>query len=130
MKIVDFPKVYREALAYWLAFRNLGFEAAEIFFGFGVVNGHADCIYLQIRTQGKTFTATVGVDPEAIEAEVHETWKLAAQAMNESSESERETCFREHRLGVDLGYYGELVVAISRKGIIAPELAPYMGAKA
>lgn len=121
--IADFPKTYRDALAYWCAFRNLGFDADEIYFGFGVVSGNSDVVYLQLQTQKKFFTVTVGQIPGAKEADVHKTWMKLADQVHVSDVSERQACFKEHLLGTNFEYYAMFAASIRSKGIIIPELA-------
>lgn len=121
-RIADFPKPYRDALAYWSTFRNLGFDAAEIFFGFGEVSGQPDIIHLQLQTQGKTFTACVEQLPGADRWQVLNTWKRLAKAVHASTEPERSACVRDHLLGHP-DYLATLVQTIQAKGILIPELA-------
>jgi hypothetical protein len=129
-RIADFPKPYRDALAYWCTFRKLGFDASEIFFGFGEVSGVPNCIHLQLQTQGKTFTATVAQLPLLTDRQqVFNTWKQISKATNQSTEPERAACVKEHLLG-NLDYFATLVAAIQDKGIVVPELphlSPHAG---
>ncbi len=128
-RIADFPKPYRDALAYWSTFRKLGFDASEIFFGFGEVSGVPSCIYLQLQTQGKTFTATVVQLPLLVDRQqVLNTWKLISSAMHRSTEPERNACVKDHLLG-NLDYFATLVKAIQDKGIVVPQL-PHLSAHA
>jgi hypothetical protein len=124
MRITQYPKVYRDALAYWCAIRNLGFKAEEIFLGFGPVDKLPDCLFLQLQTQGKAFTVTVGQLPGAQEAAVHSTWTNLSQDLQQSSDEERNLVFRAHPIGHDLGYYAVFVQAIEQKGIAVPVLSP------
>lgn len=119
--IADFPKPYRDALAYWSTFRNLGFDAAEIFFGFGEVSRQPDWIHLQIQTQGKDFTACVAQLPGADVWQVQNTWKKLCKVVHRSTEPERTACIKDHMLG-NLDYFAALVQAIQAKGIVIPQL--------
>ncbi len=121
-RIADFPKPYRDALAYWSTLRKLGFEAEEIFFGFGEVSGQQDILCLQLKTQGKTFTAMVEQMPGADRWQVFNTWGKITKAMHTSTQPERAACVKEHLLG-NREYFGTLVQAIQAKGIVVPELA-------
>lgn len=129
-RIADYPKVYQDALAYWCAFRDLGFSADDIFFGLGTVSGVRDCVFLMLTTQDKDFTVTVGRLPGAVEADVHETWKQLADAVHVSSVDERRACSERHLIGSNRDYYATFVAAIHSKGILIPELAPLAQNKA
>jgi hypothetical protein len=127
--IAQFPKPYQDALAHWCAFRNLGFEASEIFFGYGTVSGYPHCLFLQLQTQGKTFTATVA-RMEAVEADVHATWQQLAGVVAVSSLEDRQACFHGHLIGQSLDYYATFCSAIRSRGIIIPELVQFSANKA
>jgi hypothetical protein len=122
-RIADFPKPYRDALAYWCSFRKIGFEASEIFFGFGEVSGVPNCIYLQLQTQGKVFVATVAQLPLLTDRwQVFNTWKQLSKVMHRSTETERVACVRDHMIG-NLDYFAAFVGSIQAKDIVVPELA-------
>lgn len=120
MRITQYPRAYREALAYWCALRNLGFSADQIFLGFGPVDLLSDCLFLQLQAQGQEFTVTVERIPGARQEEVHATWTQMAESLQQSNEEERQTIFAQHPLGQDLNYYAAFVLAIQRKGIAIP----------
>ncbi len=120
-RIADFPKAYRDTLAHWSAFRNLGFSADEIFFGFGEVSGQPDVLHLQLQTQGRTFTAMCAQLHET-EDRVRKTWKQIAKLVQTSTLEERNACYREHLIGSNRDYFMTFVVAIREKGILIPEL--------
>lgn len=122
MRITELAKIYQDTLAFWTAFRNLGFSAEDIFFGFGEVSGHADVVHLQLQTQGKRFTVTIGKLRGMERSEVEMQWLQAAAAFHESTEEERRACYTQHEIGSDLGCYTRFVAAIISKGIRCPEL--------
>jgi len=121
-RIADFPKPYRDALAYWSVLRNLGFDAAEIFFGFGEVSGQPDWVHLDLQTQGKVFTVTVAQLPGADRWQVFNTWKKLSKAVHSSTEPERRACVKDHLLD-NRDYFASLVGAIQANGIVVPEIA-------
>ena len=126
-RLADYPKPYRDALAYFEAFRRFGFGADEIFFGFGVVDYQPDMVHLQLQTQGKTFTVVVGELPGARRALVEKTWRSLAALMNSlppESEEWREHVWKQHVLGSSTEYFAMLAAGIQGKGIIIPELLP------
>lgn len=128
-RIADFPKPYRDVLAYWSTFRNLGFTADEIFFGFGEVSGRPDILHLQLQTQGKTFTAMIEQLPGAQRDNVLRTWAKLCQVTHRSTEPERSACIKDHLLG-NRDYFATLVQAILAKGIVIPklpEISPHAG---
>ena len=128
-RIDDFPKPLRHALAYWCAWRNLGFDAAEIFFGFGTVNGEPDCVHLQLQTQGKVFTAMCDFMPGANRDKVFSMWQKLGKIVSESStEDERTANYREFPVGASTDYFVVMAQAIHDKGIYIPELAPNFSA--
>ncbi len=130
-RLRDYPKVYRDALACFEAFRRLGFSADEIFFGFDVVDGERDMVHMQLQTQGKTFTVTVAPIPGASRAKVAKTWKAIAKLMNElpaHSEEWRECVWDQHLLGTSTEYFTLFATGIQEKGIIIPELVPFTAA--
>ncbi len=121
-RILDYPRIYRDTLAYWSSFRNLGFDADDIFFGFGVVDGQPDMVHLQLQTQGKKFTIVVGQLREPRER-VIKTWERFAMLAQQSTQDEREACYRAHLIGESTDYYTTFVQGIMAKGIVVPELA-------
>jgi len=125
-RIGDYSKPYRDALAYWCSFRNLGFAADEIFFGFGVVDGQPDWVHLQLQTQGKTFTVIVAQLPGAKRQKVMSTWYKFATLARDSTELERNACYKDHLLGQSLDYYSVFVLSIEAVGITVPELLRQM----
>lgn len=122
MKLSEFPKVYRDTLAYWCAFRNLGFSADDLYFGFGEVSGQPCIVHLQLQTQGKTFTVTVGQLLGETEADVHKIWLRMGAAVHASSEAERKACYEAHLIGSNIDYYATFVATIQSKGIVVPAL--------
>ncbi len=123
-RIADFPKPYRDTLAYWSTLRNLGFDAEEIFFGFGEVSGQPDCVHLQLQTQGKTFTITVDQIPGASHDQACRTWTKLCKVAQVSKEPERAACIKDHLLA-NLDYFAGLVAAIQDKGIVVPALPQF-----
>jgi hypothetical protein len=122
--ILVYPKIYRDTLAYWCTFRNLGFSADEIFFGFGTVDGQSDMVHLQLQTQGKTFTVTVG-ELRKPRQQVLDTWKQFATLAQQSTQEERNACYRSHLIGESKEYFTAFVQGILMKGIVVPEIAQY-----
>jgi hypothetical protein len=121
-RLADFPKAYRDALAYWSAFRQLGFSADDIYFGFGVVDGQPDIVHMQLATQGATFTVTVAQLRGVPRSKVLKTWQQCATLAQESSVEERNQCYREHLIGQSPEYFMLLAVGIQEKGILVPEI--------
>jgi len=129
-RIADFPKPYRDTLAYWSTLRNLGFDASEIFFGFGEVSGQADCLHLQLKTQGKTFTVLTATLPGANGQQVRTQWGRFCKLVQRSTEPERAACYHDHVIGQNHEYFACLVMMIQEKGIVVPELphlSPHAG---
>ncbi len=122
--IAGFPKPLRHALAYWSAWRNMGFDAAEIFFGFGEVSGSPDCVYLQLQTQGKSFTAVAERLPGADADDVFSEWVKLAKVSNAASLEEQVANYRAFPVGNDHAFFIAMVNAMVAKGIYIPELAP------
>jgi hypothetical protein len=126
-RLQDYPKVYRDALACFEAFRRLGFSADEIFFGYGAVDGIADMVHLQLQTQGKTFTVVVGHLPFWSRKKALKTWGALAKLMNQlppQSEEWFEHVWHQHLLGSSTEYFATFAASIQEKGIIIPELVP------
>ena len=126
-RLQDYPKPYRDALAYFEAFRRFGFSADEIFFGFGVVDLAPDIVHLQLQTQGKTFTVIVGELPGVKRSRVEKVWRAITELMNtlEPHSAEwREHVWEQHPVGASVDYFAMLASGIQAKGIIIPELAP------
>lgn len=121
-RIADFPKPFRDALGYWSALRDLGFDADEIFFGFGEVNGVPDHVYLQLKTQGKEFTITVAQIPGANFDAVISTWQDLCDVTSRSTQDERVAGCADHLLR-NADYFATMVQAIQAKSIVVPELA-------
>jgi hypothetical protein len=124
-RIAQYPRVYQDALAYWCAFRNLGFSADHIFLGFGKVDLLPDCLFIQLQTQGRQFTVTVEHLPGTKEEEVSQTWQNIAESLQSSSVEERNAVYGQHRIGYDFSYYTAFVLAIQNKGIVIPELSTH-----
>lgn len=124
-RIADFPKAYRDTLAYWSAFRNLGFDADDIFFGFGEVSGEQCTMHLQLQTQGKTFTVMCAQLLGVPRDKVFKTWQKIAKLVNVSTLEERNAYYREHLLGQSLDYFATFVMTIREKGIFVPEMLPF-----
>lgn len=122
--IADAPEPYRVALAHWSAFRHLGFDAKDIFFGFGPVSGEDDCLHLQLQTQGKTFTISVARIPGAEQRDVFAIWQHIARLTSEASIEEIDANARRTVIG-NQEYFTMLAVGIRDKGIIIPELARF-----
>lgn len=121
-RIGDFPKIYRDTLAHWCAFRNLGFGADDIFFGFGAVDYQTNMVHLQLQTQGKKFTVVMGQLPGATRSKVIKTWMRMATLAQESEMAERDACYRDHLIGSNVDYFAAFVLGIQAKGIVIPEL--------
>ncbi len=126
MRLQDYPQSYRDALAHWGAFRKLGFSADEIFFGFGPVSYEPDIMHVQLVTQGKTFTTVVAQLPGASRAKVIRQWAAISKLYNVAPDEDREVVHRGHLIGSSQDYFVTFAQAIIAKGIIAPELIPFM----
>lgn len=124
--ILDFPKIYRDALAHWSTFRNLGFSADDIFFGFGPVSGVPDVVHMQLQAQGKTFTVSIGQLPGEPRERVFKTWQACATMAQTSTVEQRDACYRGHLLGESKDYFQVFVEAIHAKGIVSPEIVRMM----
>jgi hypothetical protein len=122
-RLADFPKAYRDAMAHWSAFRQLGFDANDIYFGFGVVDREPDVVHLQLKTQGLKFTVIVAQLPGHSFEHVTKTWKQFATLAQSSEQAERERCYREHVIGQSIDYFLMFVQSIREKGILVPEVA-------
>jgi hypothetical protein len=118
-----FPQALQSALAYWSAFRNLGFEPDELYFGFGPVSGVPDCCFIQLKTQGKTFVATAGQLSGTERETVERLWVELANLVNRSESKIALEAFHRHPLGSDFHYYARFATAIRQKGIVIPSLA-------
>lgn len=121
-RLADFPKAYRDTLAYWQAFRKLGFMADDIFVGFGVVSDTKDVLHIQLATQGSTFTVTVAQLLGEPRAKVVKTWKQIAEIAITAPEAEREACYRDHLIGSSLEHFAVFTAMIQGKGIMVPEV--------
>ena len=124
--ILDFPKIYRDALAHWSTFRNLGFSADDIFFGFGQVDDQQDVVHMQLQTQGATFTCIVGQIPGETRDHVFKTWQACATMAQVATIEERNACYRGHLLGESKDYFTAFVQGIHAKGIVSPEIIRLM----
>ena len=121
-RLADFPKPYRDTLAYWQAFRKLGFMADDIFVGFGIVSGAKDILHIQLATQGSTFTVTVAQLLGESRAKVVKTWKQIAKIAITAPDDEREACYRGHLIGSSVEHFVLFTSLIQQKGIMVPEV--------
>jgi len=129
-RIADFPKVYRDALAYWSTFRNLGFSSDDIFFGFGTVSGEPDIVHLQLQTQGRAFTVVVGQARSETYTKATKAWRRLCEVVHKSTVEERTANARAHLIGSDTQYLLVFCEGIASKGIVIPELIPPVAASA
>lgn len=131
VRLADYPKPYRDALACFEAFRRCGFSADEIYFGFGPVDDQPDIVHMQLQTQGKTFTVTIAQLLGQPYKRVVKTWRAISGLMNLQPPDEPE--WREHvwlqsKFGADVDYFANFATAIRQKGIIVPELVAFENA--
>jgi hypothetical protein len=125
-RLSQYPQSYRDALAHWAAFRKLGFSADEIFFGFGPVSREPDIMHVQLATQGKTFTVVVAQLMGAQRDSVVRMWEEISALYNEAPDKDRDAVHEGHLIGSSLDYFATFAQAIIAKGVIAPELIPFM----
>ncbi len=127
-RIADYPKIYRDAVTVWGAFRDLGFVADDIFFFFGEVSGQQDHIAMVLKTQGQMFTMVVG-ETEGPRARVEKIWRQLAKLVHVSTQEERLALLKDHMFS-NRDYWMTFVAAIQAKGILVPkviELMPHAG---
>lgn len=117
--IADFPEPLRMALAYWSALRKFGFDADDIFFGFGTVSGIPDAVHIALITQGKSFVLVALRMPGMPKAHVESLWRKLAAVVHTSENEERDANYREF---LDGDAFLAIGVAIREKGIYLPEL--------
>ncbi len=123
-RLADYPKVYRDAVTVWGAFRDLGFAADDIFFFFGEVSGQPDHVAMVLKTQGQMFTMVVG-HTEGPRARVEKTWKQVAKLVHTSTQEERRALLKEHMLD-NRDYYLTFIAAIQAKGILVPIVVEHL----
>lgn len=121
--IEDFPEPLQEALAYWGALRNLGFDADDIHFGFSAVSGVADMVHIALITQGKEFVIMVRQMRGVPRSKVIELWLKLGTVMQNSNIEERDRNYRKFLVGSSRDYFTAMALAIRDKGIVIPELA-------
>jgi len=121
-RVADFPKSYRDALAYWAALRQLGFSSDDIFFGFGVVDGEPHMMHLQLKTQGRVFTVVVAQLPDQTWERATKTWTRLCKIALAGPSDDINRCYRDHLVGQSLDYFAALAQGIHDKGILVPEV--------
>ncbi len=129
-RLADYPQHIRDCLAVWSAFRQLGFSADEIFFGFGPVSGNENIVHMQLQTQGKDFTVVVAQLPNQEKRQVEKLWLQAATLATKRPVEEMEVIFRQHLLGSNTDYFRLFGAEIMKKGILLPavvEMMPHAG---
>ena len=78
-----FETAFRACYVTFNALRNLGFSSEDIHFGFGpVVNVGSDYTYVQLQTQGKTFTSVESQLPGEKETTVLSRWQKFCHRVN------------------------------------------------
>lgn len=110
-----FPKPYRDCFAVHEAFRRLGFDAEQLFVGFGEVSGRADVLHIQLQAQGKTFTVIVGLLPGAERADVFATWQVFALSVAGMREEDLQGFWNDAPFS-----RADLVFALHAKGFAFP----------
>lgn len=114
----EFHRVVWRAWSAWEALRRCGFSADDIYVGTGI-DGRDDGVFVQLQTQGKKFSITVGrlgagLDEDAFIAE----WRRFCERLNEGKVASPGEMFDIYMSEMNAwGGAVRLVLAIKAKGI-------------
>jgi hypothetical protein len=122
MALEEYPKPLHEAYALFQALRKLGFATEELSVGFDYVVGVGhDMLYVQLRTQGKTFVAGAGALPGVSKAQALEGWDDYCKEAGEATEVVLKRVLDEtsmrHRHAL-----GFLVARLKKQGIVVKSM--------
>lgn len=128
MKTVwDFPKRYRIAYGIQGAFYRLGFSLDDVYLGCDPVEGFKrNVLYLQLRTQGKTFSFLAGEVDETKEEAVA-LWHEFHIAVQTAPEDDLDRCYRE---AITPNHLMQLIGKLEEKGFIIPAVSKQMAEQA
>ncbi|MDD5008554.1 MAG: hypothetical protein PHC68_09200 [Syntrophorhabdaceae bacterium] len=118
MTLFDYPRPYRECLAFFEALRRLGFSSDDIYFMVAGAETPKKQLTIVLRTQSKEFVIIAGElseDPDKI----RETWIELANKLS-SGQIDQEELNSSWRQSAARQHAGMFVASILAKGISIP----------
>ena len=102
MKVYEFPQPYVDLYGAHQFLAQLGFDTADLYVGFDVVVnwGPSPMLFLQLKTQGKSFVFVIGPVPGATRESVLQRWLEFTKLINSASPEDQKKCWVQSEVGL------------------------------